>query len=150
MSTFTPEQKSRFSAKTVPEPNTGCLLWEGYANEDGYGTFRVGPTMTKAHRFAWVVENGPIPEGIKVLHKCDTPACCNPSHLFLGSQADNVKDMRAKGRDVQLRGLSHGRAKLSDEDINSIRLDPRGSRVLAREFGVSQSHVRNIKTGARR
>jgi hypothetical protein len=71
-----------------------------------YGGFKVAGVMHYAHRWAWVRANGPIPEGQKVLHTCDVPACVNPAHLFLGTQAANMADKVAKGR--QAKGETHG------------------------------------------
>jgi hypothetical protein len=89
--------------KLLPEPNSGCWLYDGtWAN--GYGAIRDKDRKTvRVHRLAWEQANGPIPEGLSVLHRCDVPACCNPEHLFLGTQAANNLDMKLKGR---LKGAS--------------------------------------------
>jgi hypothetical protein len=90
----------RFFEKTQPEPNSGCLLWTGAVHPDGYGKIspggREGPKI--ASRVAWEIARGPIPDGMLVCHRCDTPACVNIDHLFLGTDADNVQDMVRKGR----------------------------------------------------
>jgi hypothetical protein len=76
----------------VRDPQTGCLLWR-------QGERRVyGAISISAHRLAWEMAHGPIPEGMQVLHRCDEPRCCNPDHLFLGTASENMADMRAKGR----------------------------------------------------
>lgn len=75
----------------------GCWLWTGCTDVDGYGVFRSRPP-TKAHRFAWTLAHGPIPDGMWVLHSCDVPACTRPGHLFLGTPRDNVRDCIEKGR----------------------------------------------------
>jgi hypothetical protein len=78
-----------------------CWLWQGSRNAKGYGTLQrhaVQPTPMLAHRYAWMLAVGSIPDGLNVLHTCDTPACVRPAHLFLGTLADNNADMRAKGR----------------------------------------------------
>ena len=77
---------------------TECREWEGSRNRDGYGRYPVGGSWVGAHRVAWEQEYGPIPKGMSVLHHCDNPPCILPSHLFLGTQQDNVADMIAKGR----------------------------------------------------
>lgn len=77
---------------------TPCLLWTGRKSKDGYGKInRKGKTLS-AHRYSWTLVNGPIPEGLFVLHKCDVPTCINPDHLFLGTHQDNMDDMKNKGR----------------------------------------------------
>lgn len=77
-----------------------CWLWLGTRNRrSGYGRFRLNGRLLAAHRVAWEFEFDPIPDGMNVLHRCDNPPCVRPSHLFLGTQQDNVDDMVAKGRD---------------------------------------------------
>jgi hypothetical protein len=81
-----------------------CWLWEG-AKSRGYGRYRIvrSANSRRCHRIAWELTHGPIPDGLKVLHRCDTPACVNPAHLFLGTQRENVHDAIAKGRHVNPR-----------------------------------------------
>ena len=90
--------KIRFHKKYIPEPMSGCWLWEGSANEDGYGYISKKNIIVYAHRVSWELHRGPIPEGLCVLHTCDTPACVNPDHLWLGTHTDNVRDSVKKGR----------------------------------------------------
>src|SRR4051794_35999147 len=85
-------------ARCSPEPNTGCWLWIGYVGDDGYPAIATRFKPMRAHRAAWMVTHGPIQEGLVVCHKCDQPLCINPAHLFLGTPADNTRDMVAKGR----------------------------------------------------
>lgn len=132
-----------------------CWEWTGYGH-DGYG--RVYRTtehgvFRRSHRFAWYVTNGPIPEGMFVCHRCDNRKCCNPSHLFLGSAADNNSDRDRKGRTRVVRGLEHANAKLSDADVLEIRrLRASGvkSAVLAKQFGVRQATIAHIARGTYR
>lgn len=101
----------RFWAKTIPEPNTGCWLWMGSTWGGGYGQVRINRRTRFAHRVAWEVSNGPIPNGLFVLHRCDNPPCVNPAHLFLGTHQDNMDDMMRKGRKVVLTGDRNGMRK---------------------------------------
>lgn len=95
----------RLTASLEHKPN-GCLEWTNPTDDKGYGSIYVDGKLIKVHRFAWTLANGPIPDGMNVLHHCDNPPCCEtaPSeaypegHLFLGTLADNNADMRAKGR----------------------------------------------------
>ena len=75
-----------------------CIEWPLYRHEDGYGQLRVGEKKWRVHRLAWTFMYGEIPEGMCVLHRCDNPPCFNPKHLFIGTKADNTKDMISKGR----------------------------------------------------
>lgn len=93
-----PDRVGVFESLSVPEPNSGCLLWIGSTNRKGYGQFNTGYTTAAAHRIAYERAFGPIPEGLCVCHRCDTPACVNPDHFFVGTIEDNNKDMARKGR----------------------------------------------------
>ncbi len=76
-----------------------CWPWTGSVDHHGYGGFRVEPgKLVRTHRFAYALKHGPIPEGMHVCHHCDNPPCCNDAHHFLGTVADNIRDMWAKGR----------------------------------------------------
>jgi hypothetical protein len=83
----------RLKAGVTIDPKTGCHVWTGSKYGRGYGNLQIA-----THRLAWELANGPIPEGLSILHRCDNPACCNPDHLFLGTQADNMADKVRKGR----------------------------------------------------
>lgn len=101
-----PDLHSRFEAKFIPEPNSGCWLWVGSTIPDGYGYFSVATNKNiGAHRVSWLLYRGSIPDGAHVLHRCDNPPCVNPDHLFLGDHAANVADRVAKGRSY--RGKRH-------------------------------------------
>jgi hypothetical protein len=97
--------------RSMPVPFSGCWIWLGAIDGAGYGhkgDGRRGRTIG-AHRWAWKIVNGPIPRGMSVCHRCDVPLCVNPDHLFLGSQKDNLQDMRTKGRHHQRKGFcKHG------------------------------------------
>jgi hypothetical protein len=83
----------RLRSRLVEDPTTGCHVWTSTLATGGYGR-----VLVSAHRLAWELAHGPIPDGLLVLHRCDNPPCCNPEHLFLGTVADNMADKTAKGR----------------------------------------------------
>lgn len=132
--------------------NTECWLFRGHIDAIGYGRF---PAFgeNKAHRVSWVLHNGPIPEGMKVLHKCDVRNCVNPSHLFLGTQADNVMDMCAKNRQVSPRryGEKNPMSKLTAERVREIReIFAAGGvtqKALAEKFNSSPMTISRIVRG---
>jgi hypothetical protein len=130
----------RFQEKIAPDAESGCHIWQGGKNKKGYGTFGVTPkNIVLAHRFAWERVNGAIPAGLFVLHRCDTPSCVNPDHLFLGTAAENTADMAQKWRT---------RSKLGPEDVLTILHSPESNRQLARRYGLkSHKSISNIKNG---
>jgi len=117
----------------------------------GYGQLYVDGKLIKAHRLAWQLENGSIPEGLCVLHHCDNRACCNPAHLFLGTYSDNACDMMNKGRGG--RGAQNGNAKLTREQVRQIRkLYATGKypqKELVEQFEISPCHISYIVTRKR-
>lgn len=142
--------KERFW-KHVTKKDGGCWLWIGAINHNGYGTYRDDEKRAvRAHRFSFQIANGEIPNGMRILHKCDVPNCVNPSHLFLGTDLDNVRDAQAKGRFKVAKvpiGMRHPSAKLTDSDVISMRKihsdGKLGFRSLSRLFGVSKVAAKN-------
>ncbi len=129
----------RFWSKCVMTGG-GCWLWTAATNEYGYGQFKIDGGMKLAHRIAWRLKHGHLPEELCVLHVCDTPACVNPDHLFLGTQVDNVADRNAKGRQAGAAGIKNRHAKLTESDVIRLRwLAARGLSyaVLGKRFGIS-------------
>ena len=134
------------------EANTGCWLWTGPMGKNMRGTLMHDRRQVLASRFSLEVHKGPIPQGMFACHKCDTPACVNPDHLFAGSPQDNVDDMIAKGRRREggkLFGADHRRSKLTDSDVRVIRalLTRHSSKKIARYFDLYPNAIDNIKTG---
>ena len=110
----------RFYEKIMYEPNTGCWLWTAAYNEGGYGILRINKKNVRAHRLSYEMHVGPIPEGLFVCHKCDTPACCNPTHLFIEKyRGHNDQDRCDKGRTAK--GNRLPQSKLTTEKVKEIR-----------------------------
>jgi hypothetical protein len=127
---------------SAPEPNSGCWLWMSTLTQYGYGRMSVCGKDMGAHRVSYTVFVGPIAPGLFVCHKCDTRACVNPEHLFLGTAADNNADMVSKGRSVIPRGESHSQSKLTDAVVAQFRAcPPRNFAAEARRLGVSASSL---------
>lgn len=122
----------------------GCWLWVGATYANGYGRIRVGARCVVAHRQAWILTNGAIPDGLLACHKCDNRPCVRPDHLFLGSHADNVRDMDIKGRRADFRGESHPGARLTSDDVLTIRArhaSGDAQNIIASEYGVTAQTV---------
>ena len=142
---------SAFWAKVRKDGPGGCWLWTGRKHKFGYGVYgRGGGGRTNtAHRIVMTLTHGEIPDGMFVLHRCDVPACCNPDHLFFGTQRDNMHDMAAKGRKVcvpsMVKGSSHGMSKVTEEQADEIRRRYEAGgvyqRELGEEFGLHQTMV---------
>lgn len=121
----------RFWSKVAIAGPDDCWLWTAGLAKSGYGMIGVGrpsDRIESSHRIAWTLANGPIPGGLYVLHRCDVRRCCNPAHLFLGTHADNMRDVAEKGRwrtaarEARMaRGERHGNAILTDELVREIR-----------------------------
>ncbi len=139
----TPEES--FEARTMWEPNSGCLIWTGHTNNRGYGTIMANGKLQRTHRYAWEQSNGIIPEGMHVLHRCDNPPCCNPYHLFLGTHQDNMDDMIKKGRKNPPKGERVNTAKLTETDVIAIRADIRLQKEIAVDYGVGETTIGRLK-----
>lgn len=142
-----PERIEAFAAKVDKRSHDEC--WEWKASKKGhmrYGQFKAGNgRSTMAHRYAWEAFFGPVPDGMLVLHKCNNPSCVNPYHLYLGSQADNMKDaVRAKTH------VGFQKRKLNDEEVEKVlKLLALGERQrdIAKLFGVCQYVIFSIGKG---
>jgi hypothetical protein len=137
----------RFAALFVPEPNSGCWLWEGSINQQGYGliwTNEHGGRADRAHRVSVRLSGRAITEAQVVRHVCDNPSCVNPDHLLVGDTAENVRDRVRRGRGAT--GDKHAKAKLTAEAVLAIRRDRPRTRDAARDYGVSRDTINDIKT----
>jgi hypothetical protein len=127
-----------------------CWLWTGYIRQDGYANFRPISTSTTqlAHRVAYELWNGVIPDGSVARHKCDVRNCVNPEHLELGTHTDNMRDMFERNRQANVVGVNNPRAKLTEENVREIRvLLDKGlfQQEIACMFGVTQTAISRIK-----
>ena len=120
-----------------------CRLWPGYTDRFGYGRLNRNGKTLLAHRFVWTQTFGPIPSGMCVCHSCDQPSCVNPNHLFLGTQADNMRDMARKGRSTRLE--KNPSAKLTAEQVRAIRSDDRPPPEIAAEYRIAPNTVSGIR-----
>lgn len=124
----------------------GCWIWAASKNQDGYGKLADGHGgWIFAHRVAWEIFNGPIPNDMEICHECDTPACVNPTHMFLGTHAENMLDCKVKGRANGSSGAKNGRAKLTPSDVLAIRRSGLSHGKLAEKFSVSATLIRYIR-----
>lgn len=149
-----PELLSRFFDLCMPEPNSGCWIWMGSIKPNGYGNSKVEKTRASemAHRKSYRLHEGPVPEGLLVLHKCDVRCCVNPDHLFLGTYSDNLNDMVAKGRNKpnDLFGEDNPAAKLTDEAVLQIRSRPKWRgyfTAMAAKYGVTPATISAVYHG---
>ena len=123
----------------------GCWLWTGWVRPSGHGGFRLDGKDVGAHRASYLLHNGPIPDGLHVCHHCDNPPCVNPTHLFLGTHADNMADMGRKGRIPS--GEKHHASKLTWHAVREIRQAHRdGARQsdLAVLYGVTHATMQDV------
>lgn len=151
-----------FWTRVVKGTESQCWPWKKALFHGGHGAVIFEGRQDRAHRVAWILVRGPIPPGMCVLHKCDNPPCCNPSHLFLGTRSDNIADRHAKGRDARgarsgrrtkpfsTAGESNGRAKLTRKCVQEIKiLRSNGLTLsqLAASYGVGISAIHRIVSG---
>jgi hypothetical protein len=130
---------------SVPRKGLGCWLWEGPRPGGGYGHFKLNRRTVHPSKAAYVLCVGPVPDGMCVCHRCDTPACVRPDHLFLGTHQDNMDDMVAKCRHLRNRPKHH-KGKVSPEQRTEIRRrrPTESLSKLALEFGVSRTAIIKI------
>ncbi len=135
----------RFDSFVMPEPMSGCFLWIGGTDADGYGCFWYEGKTVKAHKMSWIMNFGSIPDNQCVLHKCDNPPCINPNHLFLGSNKDNTQDSIKKNRRAIFYGDENPVSKLTSTDVALIRTSKTKQQILAKELGVTRSLISMVR-----
>lgn len=148
---YTPKQRVDAFWSKVKLPDLigtdECREWQASCNQGGYGSFGIGNYTTRpAHRIAYQIANGAIPDGLDVLHCCDNPPCCNPDHLRLGTDLDNVRDMISKGRRSSTAGVNNPRVKLTPDQVVQVRNSVESARSLALRLGVCDNTILNIRS----
>ena len=126
-------------------PESGCWIWMSTIEKSGYGRVCSGKKPFYAHRVSYEQKHGPIPSGMMALHHCDVRCCVNPDHIFVGTQQNNMTDKVSKNR--QARGIKHGNAKLTEDQVREIKSSSETSIKLAAKFNYSSSMIRAIKNG---
>lgn len=125
---------------------SGCIEWQA-STVLGYGRVRVGGKTVGAHRVAYELEFGPIPDGLHLLHLCDNRKCINPKHLRPGTPQDNMDDMKSKGRQPCAYGESNHQSKLTNDTVLAIRNTPGTCDELSIIFGISRSVISAVRNG---
>ena len=146
------EEERFWSWVNISDPES-CWEWKGHKNKDGYGRFVSNKKRYVSSRFSYTISKGDIPDDLLVCHSCDNPSCVNPEHLFLGSYTDNNRDTVNKGRTNPRKGDNHPHAKITEAQVEEIKMlleSGISNKEIAERYGVSVSHIRNIKYGHRR
>lgn len=139
---------ARFMARV--DTSGECWVWKPTVNSSRkYGKVQIDKKTLAAHRVAYEHWKGDIPEGLIVCHSCDNPACVNPDHLWLGTYKDNMHDASVKNRMCRRFGEANVQAKLTAEQVISIREDTRSQSAISVDYGVDQSTISLIKHGKR-
>jgi hypothetical protein len=143
-------QRTPFETRYIVDLS-GCWLWDEFTDKDGYGRLTINYKDCRAHRVSWELHRGEIPKGMWVLHKCDTPSCVNPDHLFLGTVKENADDRERKGRGAlgDQEGQNNRSAKLTEANVLAIRADTRSQSAIIKDYGISSSQVFRIKNRQR-
>lgn len=143
----------KFWKKVLKRSPKDCWEWIGAKNSNGYGHMTINKKTKSSHRLSWEIEHGTIPEGLCVLHKCDNRKCVNPNHLFLGTNADNTKDMFSKNRQNSRKGEYNPQCKLLDSEIIEIRrraILGECKKTIAGDFNISHFYIYDLLNRNRR
>lgn len=160
LSTIKTNPREYLESWSFKEPNSGCWLWEGFL-VGGYGRCTIGKKKAiYAHRLSYETFVAPIPDGLSILHKCDTPACVNPQHLFVGTHTDNMQDAVRKGRHFmqrhpelsslrghERRGERSILSKLTDAAVADIQSQKGNTKALCVKYGVHRSTIQRARRG---
>jgi hypothetical protein len=143
-----PSPSVRVAARLAPAPS-GCIEWTGLIDRKGYGKTWFEGRSQGAHRVAWQLANGPIPDGLMVMHSCDNPPCCNVAHLSLGTAADNQADKAAKGRARNQNARKTHCPKGHPYSEANTYTNPRGSRECLTCKRATRNAARDRRTSRR-
>ena len=149
-----PSFEEKFWSKVSKAEENACWEWSGALRWNGYGVFRHLNKSVLAHRASFIIHKGPIPDGCVICHSCDNRKCCNPNHLWSGTQKENLQDMFNKNRDAKSKPKgscqNHPRAKLKNTDIDIIKNEYKSgisSRIIAKKYNVSKRTILNVVQG---
>jgi len=148
--TLSEKDIERFWRKVERKNEKNCWEWMSYKFKKGYGGFQIKTENLPAHRVAWVIAYGQIPDNLCVCHQCDNPSCVNPNHLFLGTYEDNNQDRVRKGRSARVVGENNPAAKLNKLQVIEIRYLRKlgfSQKYIARIFNVGKSTIGRIDRG---
>jgi len=143
--------RERFERHYIPEPMSGCWLWTGSLNQNGYGQMAASnwkESPLRAHVVSYKLFKGKIRRGFDVRHTCDLRCCVNPDHMLVGTRKQNMEDCDERGRIA--RGFRLPHTKLSVETVREIIADQRLHKEIATQYGVSNSYISMLKSGKRR
>lgn len=145
---YTPDFIARFWSRVdMSRGALSCWLWQASKDTTGYGHVGIGGRLYQAHRVAYELLKGPIPEGLCLMHSCDVRDCVNPRHLTPGTYADNNRDTMTKQRHVAPRGEAHPSCKLTEAQVREIRRRREAGEeyaTLAQDFGVTRGMIGHI------
>jgi hypothetical protein len=146
---LTEDDISRFHELVQQRGDDDCWLWLGSIKNKGYGQFWYSHKQRLSHKIAYILAKGPIPENLHILHSCDNPPCCNPNHLFVGTNLENVRQKQERNRVIK--GSAVAVSRITEDDALAIRIRYASGGVtqaeLGREYGIDDSVVSDIVRG---